>query len=130
SWMGGQVMMFYFYMGMHTNFLPIDDIPEEDKNMVLGSIGYVGLKWNELVWYGNGCIDEMSLVQLKAFFTKLVTDEILELSAATAKRRSRPRRLSVLRTSGTRVSDAGELEMLANRLSEQRGAGHIDDVNE
>lgn len=123
-------MMFYYYMGMHMNYLPIDDIPEDDKAEVLGSIGYIGLKLNELAWSGDSRIEAMSLSELQVFFTKLVSDEILELSAATAKRRSRPLRLSVLRTSGTRVSDAGKLKMLANRLSEQLTAAHLDGVSE
>ncbi|KAL3905110.1 MAG: hypothetical protein SGILL_009810 [Bacillariaceae sp.] len=122
--------IFYYYMRFHMNHLPLDDVPQDDQAKVFGSIGYVGLKMGELLLSGDGRLETMSRSEIKAFFNKTISDEILELSTATAKRRSRPPRLSVLRTSGTRISDAGELELLAQRLTEQLGGEHLDGVSE
>jgi len=112
------------------DYLPLDEIPVDDQGKVFGSIGYVGLRLSELANGEDRCGESMSLAELKAFFTKTVTDEIYDLSAVTAKRRSRPRRTSMLRASGRRVSDAGELELLAARLSAQLAQEHLDGVTE
>ena len=87
------------------------------RSRVFGSIGYVGIKLNELVNGDKRQCDSMTLGELKASFSKLVTDEIYDMSAAHAKRRTCPRRASVLRDSERRISDAGSMELLAAKLT-------------
>jgi hypothetical protein len=124
----GCMMTFHYFMKIHMDHLPLDDVPEEDQAKVFGSIGYIGLKLHELTNANDCKADNMSHSELKDFFLELVTTEINELSAATVKRRARPLRPSMLRISGTRISDAGELEMYAARMSEQ--LAHLDNVDE
>jgi hypothetical protein len=91
----GCTMTFHYFMRIHMDHLPLDDVPEEDQAKVFGSIGYIGLKLHDLTNANNCKADNMSHSELKAFFRDLVTTEINELSAATDKCHARPLRLSM-----------------------------------
>jgi hypothetical protein len=116
GWNGNFILAVHYMFRMMTEYLPLEGVSEEDQGKVFGSFGYIGVKLFAMGFadFGNG----LSMDELSAFYKDLVTGEIDELAEIGSKRRARPRRASVLRSSGRRVSDAGMYDEAAHRASE------------
>lgn len=101
----GIILLVYYNMGYHMEFLPLDDADVEGLTRVKESLGVIGLKF--LSW-GFGRSDgevDLTLPELRKMFKVTVTEEMQRLSPIKAVR-GRNRRSSMLRASGRRVSDA------------------------
>lgn len=111
----------YYLVGGHVLLFPLDELAGDEQAMFKGSYGYVGLRLLDAAFGKESPVKDYSLPQLQAFYKDIVMTEIAELSAARAKnqRKASPRRSSVLRASGRRMSDAGAIEAAAFRASMQ-----------
>jgi len=100
----GVILIVYYKLGFHLEFLPLDDNNVEGLNRVKESIGVIGLKF--LSWgFGNEEEDMTTLPEIRKKFKDAVAEEV-QLISPTKKMRGRTRRSSMLRVSGRRVSDA------------------------
>lgn len=102
----GFFMCAYSGLGIHMNFLPIDEeTAAEDLEKAKESIGVIGLK---AIMLGCGPDDtsDLSLEDFQAELKAAVEQEMALHDTTDARRRSRRnRRSSALRASGIRVSD-------------------------
>ena len=99
----GVILIAYYKLGFHLDFLPLDEGNVEGLDRIKKSIGVLGMKF--LSW-GFGCNeDTTTLSDMRTRFKDAITEEILLLSPVK-KMRGRNRRSSMLRASGRRVSDA------------------------
>lgn len=103
-----------YQLGLFGETLPMEDLSPEDVARARGAYGFTGLRFLQIA-YGSDR-EERSLSDSKALISDLITSQIESLlaaaSAATTKS-SRPRRSSMLRRSGRRVSDAMSMEEFA-----------------
>jgi hypothetical protein len=116
EWNAFSILAAYYMFRLQIEYLPLEGVSEEDQGKVFGSYGYIGVKL-----FAMGFADlakGLSIEELSAFYKDLVTAEIDELAEVGSKCRARPRRASVLRSSGRRVSDAGMYDEAARRASE------------
>ena len=105
----------YYQLGINTEHWPIDGLSEDMVVKAKGSVGLTGLKIME---YGFGNKEpDLSLDDLRTRYRQIVASEIESLAEAASKHVARPRRASVLRETGRRVSDAFLVEQVARRLS-------------
>jgi thiamine kinase-like enzyme len=115
GWNAFFLVVVYYMFRYQIENLPLEGVSEEDQEKVFGSIGYIGVKFFAVAFADVG--KDLGMEELNVFFKELVTGEIDELAEVGSKRRARPRRASVLRASGRRVSDAGIYEEAARRAS-------------
>lgn len=107
----------YYMFKLQIEHFPLEGASEEDRAKTLESCGFLGTKLFQIAFTDLG--KDLSLEELRALYKRLVFDEIESLTEyASKKRRARPRRASVLRASGRRVSDAGMYDEAARRVSE------------
>lgn len=115
GWAGMMVYFAVYLMGVFVDVLPLQGLPEADKATAMGAIGAVGLK---LCRYGFGNHEpDLSLEELRARYKRIIEDEIEVLLGFASTRRMRPKRMSMLRAAGRRVSDASLYDETARRLS-------------
>jgi hypothetical protein len=116
GWNACFILAVHYMFRMQIEHLPLEGVSEEDQGKVFGSFGFIAVKLFAMGFadFGNG----LSMEELSAFYKDLVTGEIDELAEVGSKRRARPRRASVLRSTGRRVSDAGTYDEAARRASE------------
>jgi hypothetical protein len=116
GWNACFILAVHYMFRMQIEHLPLEGVSEEDQGKVFGSFGFIAVKLFAMGFadFGNG----LSMEELSAFYKDLVTGEIDELAEVGSKRRARPRRASVLRSTGRRVSDAGMYDEAARRASE------------
>jgi len=98
----GVILIAYYKLGFHLEFLPIDKGNVEGLNRIKKSIGVLGMKF--LSW-GFGEEDTTTLPEIRKRFKDTVAEE-MQLLSPVKKMRGRNRRSSMLRASGRRVSDA------------------------
>lgn len=92
-------LLAYYGLGVHMDFLPIDENNVEDLCKVKESSGLAGLKLLQL-----GMDEGLSLIDLKHKYKHAIEEEMNELRPI--KKVQRKRRSSLLRATGRRVSDA------------------------
>jgi len=98
----GVILIAYYKLGFHLEFLPIDEGNVEGLNRIKKSIGVLGMKF--LSW-GFGNEEEGCLLEMRKQYKDAITEE-MQLLSPVKKMRGRNRRSSMLRASGRRVSDA------------------------
>jgi len=99
-------------IGVHMEYLPVDQDNTKDLERVKESIGIVGLKF---LMYGMDVETELSLEKLKAKFLQAIEEEVSQLIGVKKVRRNR--RSSMLRMSGRRVSDGNIRAGILDRKS-------------
>ena len=100
----GVILIAYYKLGFHLDYLPLDEGNVEGLDRIKISIGVLGMKF--LSWgFGNEEEDTTTLLEMRTRFKDAIAEEILLLSPVK-KMRGRNRRSSMLRASGRRVSDA------------------------
>lgn len=99
-------------IGVHMEYLPVDQDNTKDLERVKESIGIVGLKF---LMYGMDTETELSLEKLKAQFLQAIEEEVSQLISVKKVRRNR--RSSMLRMSGRRVSDGNIRAGILDRKS-------------
>ncbi|GMH88331.1 hypothetical protein TrVE_jg7352 [Triparma verrucosa] len=92
----------YVALGVHYDCLPLDSSSSE-LSVVLESLGVLSLRFLELGL--DGPSEGLSRSSLRSKFDSLLDVEVASLSAVSTRRRGR--RGSVLRESGTVISDSG-----------------------
>jgi hypothetical protein len=102
-------------MGIFKEVLPLECVPEAEGSQAISAFGIVGLKFSR--WGFGDYETELTMEELRGRFKDTISDEIESLLEVTAGRRARPRRASVLRAQGRRISDASLYEETARRLS-------------
>ena len=121
GWNAFFILAAYYMFRLQIEHLPLEGVSEEDQGKVFGSFGYIGVKLFAMGFADFG--KDLSMEELSAFYKDLVTGEIEELAEVGSKRHARPRRASVLRSTGRRVSDAGMYDEAAHRASEISTSG-------
>jgi thiamine kinase-like enzyme len=115
----GFVLLFIFHMlRLDCENLPLEGVGEDHKAKTFSSISYVAVRC--LQWGFSDLDKDLSLDELNMKFMDLVAAEIDSLVEITAKSkaRKRPKRPSMLRESGKRVSDGYMHAEVANRMSQ------------
>ena len=108
AWAGWFVFLAHYVLGCQKEFLPIDDAAsEEDKAALDDAIGVVGLKLLHLGYIDDeDDEEELTIEDYREIFRGILLREIEDLDEMAAAKRKRAMRMSVLRTTGRRVSDA------------------------
>ena len=117
GWNAKYLYIAMYQMGLLSENLPTDDLSEEMKILGKGSLGLTGIKFFEYA-FGNKEPD-LGLEELRARFRGIIVCEIEVLLKCASKYKARPRRASVLRAQGRRVSDAMAFDEVARRFSIQ-----------
>lgn len=115
GWNAKYLYIAMYQLGLISENLPTDDLSEEMKTCAKGSLGLTGIKFLEYA-FGNKEPD-LSLEELRARFRGIIECEIGVLLESASKYKSRPRRASVLRAMGRRVSDAMVFDEVTRRFS-------------
>lgn len=102
----GVWLLAYYKLGIHMEFLPLDEANKEGLNRVKQSMGILGLKFMNWGFGSSGGEDLSTLPELRKRFEDAVAEETVQLLSPTKAMRGRNRRSSMLRASGRRVSDA------------------------
>jgi hypothetical protein len=104
----GVMLQTYSGMGIHMDYLPLEEGNVEDLTKVKESLGVLALECYEIGWLcrpGDATVEE-----LRTRFSDAIQKEMDHLAPApmseTEPRRPSARRSSILRTTGCRVSDA------------------------
>lgn len=116
GWCSFYMFVAFYEMGLLIENLPMDQLSEELVIKTKGAIGLVGIK---LMEYGFDfdLEPDLSLEEIRSRFRNIAVSEIELLLETASKYKSRPRRASVLRASGRRVSDALLMEEATRKLS-------------
>jgi hypothetical protein len=115
GWAGMMIFPVAYLMGIFREFLPLESVPEAEGSQAMAAFGVVGLKFMRLA-FGDYETD-LTMDELRGRFNDTIGNEIETLLDVTAARRVRPRRASVLRAQGRRISDASLYDETARRLS-------------
>jgi hypothetical protein len=109
-------MLGVFYMlGLMTENLPLEGVPADEAGKAKSAIGLIGLKFARIQYMGD--MADLNLEELRAWFKEAITAQIESLLMIPAGRRSAPRRGSVLRKTGRRISDAFAMDEAVRRVS-------------
>jgi thiamine kinase-like enzyme len=111
GWTAYFTLIGYYILGVHMEHFPVDGLSEADAAKAKGSLGYTGIKLAEYGFLEKE--PELTLEQLRTRYKEIIETDISELLQVAEGRRRRPRRASVLRSSGRRVSDAALMEEAA-----------------
>ena len=124
GWAGFFLLAGIYVMGLFQDVLPLEGVAEDARVQGLGAIGIVGIKFMQ--WAFGGKEPDLTLEELRQGFKDTVGTEIEALAKLSAGRQLRPRRLSVLRRQGRRVSDASLYDEAARRFSvDPRGSRRV-----
>lgn len=106
AWCGWFVFLGHYVLRCQTEFLPIDEAAsEEDKAAMFDAIGVLGLKLLHLGYIDDEDDDEELMIEdYREIFRGILLREIEELDERVVSKRKM--RMSILRTTGRRVSDA------------------------
>jgi len=115
GWNAKYTFIAFYLLGLLSDNLPTADLSEEMAIRGKGSLGLTGLEFMEYA-FGNKEPD-LTLDELRSHYRDIVVREIEGLLEAASKYKIRPRRASVLRATGRRVSDALLMEDVARSLS-------------
>jgi hypothetical protein len=117
-----------YLMGVFKEFLPLEGVPEAEGSRAIAAFGVVGLKF--MRWAFGDYETDLTMDELRGRFKDTIGNEIESLLEVTAARRVRPRRASVLRAQGRRISDASLYDETARRLSANPAAkrGSVFDI--
>lgn len=115
GWAGMMVFPVAYLMGIFRDVLPLEGVPETEGSQAIAAFGVVGLKF--MRWGFGDYETGLTMDELRGRFKDTLGNEIELLLGVTASRRARPRRTSVLRSQGRRISDASLYEESASRLS-------------
>jgi hypothetical protein len=122
---------FYIFVGFYLMGLLIDNFPSDDLSEEMANKSSLGLVGIQLMEYGFGEKESgLSLDELRSRFRGIVENEIEGLLEAASKHKARPRRASVLRATGRRVSDAILMEEVTRSLSLNSTAGRPSIYND
>ena len=99
----GVILIAYYKLGFHLEFLPLDEANEEGLGRVKESMGVLGLKF--MSWGIQSSDGGEDLSTLRQRYKDAIAEE-MQLLSPTKVPRGRSRRSSMLRASGRRVSDA------------------------
>jgi hypothetical protein len=128
GWAGMMIFPVAYLMGIFRDVLPLEGVPEAEGSQAIGAFGVVGLKF--MRWGFGDYETDLTMDELRGRFNDTIGNEIESLLEVTAARRVRPRRASVLRAQGRRISDASLYEESARRLSADPAAkrGSVFDI--
>lgn len=133
GWISYFVLFAYYLFGMWNEDLPIAGLSEEDKAKAKSSMGFMGIRFAEIGFQNDQ--PDLTLSGLRSLYRDIMVTEIEDLLTFSAQKHARaiPRRASVLRASGRRVSDASGMEEAAASLVQRlslTGGNVIDALSE
>lgn len=108
GWCGCFFFQVFYYLRVFLDTLPVNS--EDDREFIRDTMGALGLKMIRVCYDNDFCTERSSSVEVRRVFMSLLEEEV----AGSAQSRSpgmrktaiQPRRLSSLRASNRRVSDA------------------------
>jgi len=132
AWCGWFVFLGTYVLRCQTDFLPIDEAAsEEDKDAMFDAIGVLGLKLLHLGYIDDEDDDEELMIEdYRDIFRGILLREIEELDERVASKRKMAMRMSVLRTTGRRISDAALHFSLNRKKMDVQFRGSILEVLE
>jgi len=119
----GVMLQTYSGVGIHMDYLPLEEGNTEDLIKVKESLGVLALECYEIGWLGRP--EGATLEELRTRFSDAVQKEMNHLTpvAETEPRRPSARRSLMLRTKGRRVSDAHSYFSIATDLGASVASG-------
>ncbi len=121
GWNAKYLFIAFYQLGLLIDNLPTEGLSEEMTVGAKGSIGLTGIKFMEYAFGGKD--PDLSLDELRAQFHDIVQQEIESLLDKASKYKPRPRRASVLRETGRRVSDALLMDEVTRSFSINSATG-------
>ena len=132
AWAGCFIFLAHYVLKVQVEFLPIDDAAsEEDKAALDNAIGVVGLKLLHLGYIDDEDDGEdLTIEDYREIFRGILLREIEDLDEMAATKRKRALRMSVLRTTQRRVSDAALHFSINRRKLDVQFQGSITEIAE
>ena len=132
AWAGWFCFLAHYVLKVQVEFLPIDDAAsEEDKAALDNAIGVVGLKLLHLGYIDDEDDGEdLTIEDYREIFRGILLREIEDLDELAATKRKRAMRMSVLRNTSRRVSDAALHFSINRRNMDVQFQGSIIEIAE
>ena len=100
GWCGCFFFQVFYYLRVFLDTLPVNS--EHDREFIRDTMGALGLKMIRVCYDNDFCTERSSSVEVRRVFMSLLEEEVAGIAQSTIQ----PRRLSSLRASNRRVSDA------------------------
>ena len=130
AWAGWFCFLAHYVLKVQVEFLPIDDAAsEEDRAALDNAIGVVGLKLLHLGYIDDEDDgDDLKIEDYREIFRGILLREIEDLDEMAAAKRKTALRMSVLRTTQRRVSDAALHFSINQRKMDVQFQGSIIEI--